>query len=158
MVQLPPDQKLPDKDIKDMFEGIDFRANGDHELSNGMKVKSGESGAQFAKFTSKFIDLPQEQLVQIYDEVYNEWHAHYTQGGLQQIVHDLVNEHLEREDPPFFSNCYFLTPKWSAPPVAIARVAPTPLWEEKRRQAKPGERRALFSLAVFSSIVETIGE
>jgi hypothetical protein len=137
-------------------EGDKLRQNGDHELSNGMKVKSDGTGLRLA--INGVIDLAESKLSETYHEVYQEWQGHYANGELETIIHNISTERESRQEAYMFSNCYFLTPKWQIPHEAIGvGGALKPLWEEQRREAKFEERKALFLLAVFNSIVDSIG-
>lgn len=129
----------------------------DHELSNGMKVQSDDTRLRLAIHANQVIDLAEPKLSETYLEVYQEWQSHYANGELERIIHNIVAEREDRQDTTLFSNCYLLTPKWHPPPEAIGGGLLKPLWEKQRREAKSEERKALFLLAVFLSIVESIG-
>lgn len=151
MIQAPLDQELPVNNVEGTFEGVGDRGHGDHELSNGMMVAS---GLQHAFPINWVIDLATEQLQQTYEELYDEWYALYEQTGLKQIVREVVQEHLERENP--IGYCYFLTPQWTPTHPAISRGPPENLMDKDRRQANPKELLAISTLAIFMSIADTI--
>lgn len=135
----------------DIPEGDDPSQNGDYVLSNGMKVKSGGTGSELE--TNRVIPLETYKLGYEYDGIDEEWQSHHTFGQLARLVESIIAKRQSQQNDERITKCYFLTSKWQQPPVA-ARGG---LGEEWRFDITNEERKALFQLAVFKSIVSCIG-